>query len=423
MTTRLSRTSRAIDAPTSADPVNVDRTGAGVSAPSDNQVTNRDNAHQIPHLIDTGNDQVTNRDGAELVSHLIVDSDARRRRNWRGPALLGGLGAGLVIMAVISAGQGQLDIPADQVLGAIARWLGLDIGTAPVHPQGENALWYVRFPRVVLAMLVGGALASAGALMQGVFGNPLAEPAVVGVSSGAAVGAAATIVFGISVFGTWTVALAAFGGALVTTMLVYALSRSAGKTEVVTLVLTGIAVNAFTFAVIAFFTYVASPDAREQLIFWQLGSLNGARWAAVLAVVPLVLVGLAVAVAVIRKLDLLALGERSARHLGVNVERLRLLVIVVVALLVGSGTAFAGIIGFVGLVVPHLIRMIAGPGHRLLLPASALGGALLLTCADLAARTAVTNADLPLGMLTALVGGPFFFWLLRRTRARQGGWA
>jgi len=369
------------------------------------------------------NDQVTKPADPGPVSHLIGSDHPQRRRSWRGTALLVGLGVGLVLLAVISAGQGQLDIPPGQVIGAVTKWLGLDIGTAPVHPQGENALWYVRFPRVVLAMLVGGALATAGALMQGVFGNPLAEPAIVGVSSGAAVGAAATIVSGISVFGTWTVALAAFAGALATTMLVYALSRSGGRTEVVTLVLTGIAVNAFTFAVIAFFTYVASPDAREQLIFWQLGSLNGARWSAVLAVVPFVVVGLAVTVLVARKLDVLALGERSARHLGVSVERLRLTVIVVVALLVGSGTAFAGIIGFVGLVVPHLIRMIVGPGHRLLLPASALGGALLLTGADLAARTAVTNADLPLGMLTALVGGPFFFWLLRRTRARQGGWA
>lgn len=375
---------------------------------SDDQVTKQGSAGQVPQLITPGTDQGTS---------------AGRHRSWRGPALLGGLVVGLVVLILFSAGQGQLDIPPDQVLGAVAHWLGLDIGTQPVHPQGENALWHVRFPRVLLAMLVGGALATAGALMQGVFGNPLAEPAVVGVSSGAAVGAAATIVFGISVFGTWTVALAAFGGALATTLLVYALSRSGGKTEVVTLVLTGIAVNAFTFAVIAFFTYVASPDAREQLIFWQLGSLNGARWAAVLAVAPLVTIGLAIAFPVARKLDLLALGERPARHLGVNVERLRLLVIVVVALLVGSGTAFAGIIGFVGLVVPHLIRMIVGPGHRLLLPASGLGGALLLTGADLAARTAVTNADLPLGMLTALVGGPFFFWLLRRTRARQGGWA
>lgn len=362
----------------------------------------------------------------KAAGNAVPDATAPpRRRPHRSHAalLIAGLTAALVVLTVVSAGRGQLDIPPGEVLSAVLHWIGLDIGTLPSHPQGENTLWFVRFPRVVLAILVGASLAAAGALMQGVFGNPLAEPAVVGVSSGAAVGAAATIVLGLAVFGPWTVAVTAFAGALATTLLVYMLSRSGGKTEVVTLVLTGIAVNAFTFAVIAFFTFVAAPDAREQLVFWQLGSLNGARWQAVTAVLPFTVVGLVVALAVSRKLDLLALGERSARHLGVNVERLRILVIVVVALLVGSGTAFAGVIAFVGLVVPHLVRMIVGPGHRVLVPASALGGAVLLLGADLIARTAVANADLPLGMLTALVGGPFFFWLLRRTRTRQGGWA
>lgn len=365
--------------------------------------------------------QSTASDGVDWQSVEPVSSP--RRLPSRAVLLIAGLTAALVTLTVVSAGHGQLDVPPDEILGAVAHWLGLDIGSLPSHPQGENTLWFVRFPRVVLAMLVGAALAAAGALMQGVFGNPLAEPAVVGVSSGAAVGAAATIVLGLTTFGGWTVAVTAFAGALATTLLVYAMSRAGGRTEVVTLVLTGIAINAFTFALIAFFIFMAAPDAREQLIFWQLGSLNGARWQAVTAVLPFTLVGLGLALAFARKLDRLALGERPARHLGVNVERLRLAVIVVVALLVGSGTAFAGIIAFVGLVVPHLIRMITGPGHRVLVPASALGGAVLLVGADLAARTAVANADLPLGMLTALVGGPFFFWLLRRTRSRQGGWA
>src|SRR5699024_10820667 len=164
-----------------------------------------------------------------------------------------------------------------------------------------------------------------------------------------------------------------------------------------------------------------SPTAREQIVFWQLGSLNGARWQAVAVVTPFVVVGVVVSLLLARRLDLLALGERSARHLGVNVERLRLVAIVVIALLVGAGVACAGVIVFVGLVVPHLVRLVAGPGHRLLLPASALGGALLLAVADLVARTAVPFADLPLGMLTSIVGGPFFLWLMRRMRSRHGG--
>lgn len=362
------------------------------------------------------------------------------RRSTKDRTILGVLTAALAVTAVAAAGSGQLFIAPTEVLGSILHginnwlqgWLdffggGLaaPFGWAPLpqHSRGYETLWAVRFPRVVLAMIVGAALACAGTVMQGVFGNPLAEPAVVGVSSGAAVGASTAIVTGLATHGNWLVALFAFLGGLITTLLVYSLSRSKGRTEVVTLVLTGIAVNAFTFAMIAFYTYVADPNAREQLIFWQLGSLNGTGWVSVFSVLPLLVVGLAMAFAASGKLDLLALGERSARHLGVNVERLRMTMIVTVALLVGAGVAFTGIVSFVGLVVPHLIRIIAGPGHRLLLPASALGGALLVLLADLGARTLVAYSDLPLGMLTALIGGPFFFWLLRRTRNEQGGWA
>nr|WP_216852844.1 iron ABC transporter permease [Phytoactinopolyspora halotolerans] len=361
-------------------------------------------------------------------------------RRVRAAVLIGGLAAALAMVAVVSAGSGQLAIPPGEVAGSVlhrvdgglesllARFgvvadLPLDVGPLPSHAQGENTLWLVRFPRVVLAMLVGAALATAGALMQGIFGNPLAEPALVGVSPGAAVGASLVFVTGASFLDEWTVPVAAFSTGLCATLLVYLLSRSGGRTEVVTLILTGVAVTAVASALVAFNTFVANPEAREQIVFWQLGSLNGARWPAVTAVLPFVVVGLVAAVLLARSLDLLALGDRAARHLGVNVERLRIVAIVVVAMLVGSGVAFAGVIGFVGLVVPHLIRMVAGPGHRVLLPASALGGAVLLVGADLVARTAIAYADLPLGMLTALVGGPFFFWLLRRTRSRAGGWA
>lgn len=359
------------------------------------------------------------------------DADPRSRaadpvspnRRRAAALLVPGLAVALVVAAVVASGRGQLGIPPVEVLGSFFHGIGLDLGPLPAHPNGHSALWVVRFPRVAMAVIVGASLAVAGAMLQGVFGNPLAEPAVVGVSSGAAVGACAVIVAGISVLGNWTVAVAAFLGGLATTVVVYALARSGGRTEVVTLVLTGIAVNAFTFGAIAFLTFVADPQAREQIVFWQLGSLNGTTGPAVLAVLPMVVAGMVIAAAVARRLDLLALGEGPARHLGVHVERLRLVVVLAVALLVGSAVAFTGIVGFVGLVVPHLIRMLAGPAHRLLLASSALGGALVLVSADLLARTAVVNAELPLGMLTSLVGGPFFFWLLRRTRNRQGGWA
>lgn len=341
----------------------------------------------------------------------------------RATVLLLGLGGTLFMVAVLSAGSGQLHVPLSEVAGSLAHKLGLDWGSLPSHLNGEAALWNIRFPRLAMGLLVGAALGSAGALMQGIFGNPLAEPAVIGVSAGAGVGACAVIVFGWAFLGPLTIAAAAFATALITTLIVYGLSRRGGRTEVVTLVLMGIAVNAVAGGLIAFMVFLGDTAAREQIVFWQLGSLNGSRWAAVQVVAPLVLAGLVVALMLAPTLDLLALGDRAARHLGVDVEKVRLIAIVVVTLLVASGVAFAGIIAFVGLVVPHLVRMLVGPSHRFLVPASALGGALVLVTADIVARTAVDYADLPIGMLTALVGGPFFFWLLIRTRARAGGWA
>ncbi|NKY54692.1 FecCD family ABC transporter permease [Nocardia flavorosea] len=329
----------------------------------------------------------------------------------------------LIALAVVSAAVGQVPTGPAEVAGSIAHRIGLDWGPLPAHPAGEVTLWEVRFPRVMLAILVGAALATAGALLQGVFANPLAEPGVIGVSSGAAVGAGAVIVFGGAFVAAWSVAAAAFVAGLITTVLVYLLSRSGGRTEVVTLVLTGVAINAFAGGLIAFLLFVASPAARDQIVFWQLGSLNGATWDAVVVVAVLAATGVAAAVVVAPRLDLLALGESAARHLGVDVERLRRTVIVIVAVLTTAGVAFTGIILFVGLIVPHVVRMIVGPGHRALIPVSAVTGAVVLLTADVAARSLVDNADLPLGMLTSLIGGPFFFWLLRRTRARSGGWA
>ncbi|MFF2330302.1 MULTISPECIES: FecCD family ABC transporter permease [unclassified Streptomyces] len=342
-------------------------------------------------------------------------------RRSSGFALTAGLLAALVVCALISAGLGAYDIPLGDVLGSVQHRLGL--GGAALDRVGESVLWNVRLPRVVLALLVGASLGCAGALMQGVFGNPLAEPGVIGISSGAAVGAVASIALGLNFLGNWTITVCAFVAGLVTVALVYALSRSGGRTEVVTLILTGIAVNAFAGALIGLFVFFADNAQVSQITFWQLGSLAQATWPKVLAVLPCAAAGLLVAPFYARKLDLLALGERPARHLGVDVERLRIVLVLVVALLTAAAVAVAGIISFVGLLVPHLLRMANGPGHRFLVPGSALGGALVLVAGDLAARTVADPAELPLGVLTALFGSPFFFWLLRRTRRRQGGWA
>lgn len=332
--------------------------------------------------------------------------------------------AGLLVGGVVlSAVTGQLAITPTEVAGSLLRAIGIDTDWAPTDPIIESTLWVVRFPRIVMALVVGAALAVAGAVMQAIFGNPLAEPGVVGVSSGAALGAATAIVVGASVLGVAGVAVAAFLGGLVATLLVYVVSRAGGRTEVVTLLLTGIAVNAIAQAGIAFVLFVADSASREQIVFWQLGSLGGSLWSQVAVVAAVAVPGVLVALALARRYDLLALGERNARHLGVDVERLRLMSIVLVALLTGVAVAFTGIIAFVGLVVPHLIRMIIGPAHRGLVLASAVGGGALLVIADLLTRTLVAGAELPIGMLTSLVGGPFFFWLLYRQRRRSGGWA
>ncbi|MFJ2495435.1 FecCD family ABC transporter permease [Streptomyces sp. NPDC087539] len=336
-------------------------------------------------------------------------------------ALTAGLLAALLVCCLLSAGLGAYSIPLGDVLSSVQHRLGL--GGAALDRVGESVLWNVRLPRVVLALLVGASLGCAGALMQGVFGNPLAEPGVIGISSGAAVGAVASIALGLNFLGNWTVTVCAFAAGLATVLLVYALSRSGGRTEVVTLILTGIAVNAFAGALIGLFIFFADNAQISQITFWQLGSLAQATWPKVLAVLPCAVLGLLVAPFHARKLDLLALGERPARHLGVDVERLRIVLVLVVALLTAAAVAVAGIISFVGLLVPHLLRMANGPGHRFLIPASALGGALVLVVGDLAARTVADPAELPLGVLTALFGSPFFFWLLRRTRRKQGGWA
>lgn len=332
------------------------------------------------------------------------------------------LGIGLIVSALVSAAIGQMQIPIVEVIGSLCRKVGLDCGAPPTLPNADAALWEVRFPRVVMAIFVGAALAVAGAIMQGVFGNPLADPGVIGVSSGAAVGASLMIVTGLAAGSTFAIPAGAFVAGVGTALLIYSISRTRGRTHVVTLILTGIAVNAFAGAALALMTFAGTTNQREQIVFWQMGSLAGTLWSSVATVLPLLLIGLVFAVLLAGRLDLLSLGDDAARHLGINIERLRIVSILVVALLTAAAVAFAGIIGFVGLVIPHLIRMTVGPGHRVLIPASALGGAVLLVLADTFARTAVPYAELPLGMLTALIGGPFFFFLLKSSRTMNGGW-
>lgn len=325
--------------------------------------------------------------------------------------------AALLGLCLWSALAGQLGVGPADVVAAMGRSMGL-VGPDPAAGPVDATLWYVRFPRIVLAAFVGAGLAVAGVALQAIFGNPLAEPSIIGVSSGAAVGAAAAVVFSGAVGAHWFTAAGAFAGGIAATAVVALVARTTGGGAMgpAMLILVGVAVNAVCGGLVSLFTFIADPSARDQIVFWQMGSFAGADWGSVgLVAVVTLLVG-ALLWSMARTLDLLSLGERPARHLGVDVARLRRIIITAAALLVAVGVAFSGIIAFVGLVVPHAIRLILGPGHRALIPAALLGGALTTTAADLAARTLIAGADLPLGMLTSLVGGPLFFWMLLRGR-------
>ena len=273
-----------------------------------------------------------------------------------------------------------------------------------------------------MAGLVGAALGVSGAVIQGVFRNPLASPGLIGVSSGAALGAALVIFLGFSALGIWTLPLGAFIAGLLTSLGVYRFARRRGRAEVTTLLLVGIAVNAMMGALISLLIYLADDPELRSIVFWLMGSVGASTWRFVLVSAPFILVGLLFLQRYGRTLNLLALGDAEARHLGVDTERVRLTCLILAALATGAAVAVAGLVGFVGLVIPHLLRLVVGPDHRTLLPASALGGAALLIGADLFARTVVSPAQLPLGLVTSLIGAPFFLYLIERTRKAHGGW-
>jgi len=330
--------------------------------------------------------------------------------------------AGLVVVLVATTGL-SFCLGASSV-GPRAAMQALAAGPhAAADDKAAEIVWRIRLPRLLLAFVVGAGLAVAGTMMQSFFQNPMADPYIVGVSSGAALGATAAIVlhWEVALLGLSGVPIAAFVGAVGATALVYGLSRRGGRVPVATLLLTGIAVGSVTSA-LASLLLVISPGTRDDLhvvIFWVLGSLAYRGMHDLAMIAPYVGIGLLTALLLARDLNALALGEETAAHLGVNVEGVKIALIAVAALLAAGAVALAGIIGFVGLIVPHIMRILVGPDHRALLPASALGGAVLLALADLLARTAAAPTEIPVGIVTSVLGGPFFLYLLHRRR--QGG--
>jgi iron complex transport system permease protein len=293
--------------------------------------------------------------------------------------------------------------------------MGIDTGTN-IEPYETAALMSVRLPRILLALACGATLGIAGASLQALFRNPLADPTLIGVADGAACGAVAWIVLGglgLASFGAWGLILVAFLGGLIATAGVMLIARGEGRIDVATLLLAGLAMKALSGAVLGYLVFLANDVQMRSLTFWLLGSLGGATWSTIVPAVIMMGISVLLLAPLARPFDALALGEAEAGHLGVKVERTKRIAVAAVALGVGAGTALTGVIGFVGLVAPHIIRLIGGADHRFVLPGSALLGALLIVGADTLARTMVAPAELPIGVVTSAVGAPFFFWLLR----------
>lgn len=354
------------------------------------------------------------------VSTVQTGAMVHRRIGWRRTGLLPGLIVVLLATVLLGAGIGPVAVLPDAIVAILLSKIGISIDI-PFNAQQEAIFWAIRLPRVLLAVLVGAALAVSGALLQGVFRNPLADPGLIGVSSGAALGAVAVIVLGISSFGLLTLPLAAFLASAATTFLVYRLAQRHGRTDVATLLLVGLALNALAGATTGLLTYLADDAQLRSIVFWTMGGLGGALWDTLIIAAPLIGLSLILTPRLGQALNLFALGEVEARHLGIDIERVKRTVVLLAALATGTAVALAGPIGFIGLIVPHIVRLIAGPDHRLLLPACALGGASLLVLADLLARTMAAPAEIPVGLITAFAGGPFFLVLILRAR-RQYGW-
>lgn len=344
-------------------------------------------------------------------------------RRQRQHVILIGLVSLLIITTLLCATLGAYHINVLHIPGLL--WPGITHDLTDT--QARAVLLQIRLPRILLAILVGCGFGAAGSAMQALFRNPLADPGLIGVSSGAALGAALTIVMGTALWpqalriaGIYAPILAAFIGALVVAMLVYRIAASHGRLALPLLLLSGIAINAVAGAGIGLLIYVASDDQLRTLTFWNLGSLAGAQWSLLAVAIPIVGLSIAALARHSNALNAMLLGESEALHLGVPVQAIKRQILIASALCVGALVACTGTIGFIGLVAPHCIRLACGPDQRIVLPGAILFGATLTLAADLVARTVAAPAEMPLGILTALLGGPFFLVLLWRRRSQLG---
>ena len=322
----------------------------------------------------------------------------------------------LFVTLVLACGVGAVRIPPAEVVRILlSRLPGLHVEPTAV---GMNSviLWDIRLPRVVMGALVGMALSVAGTAYQGLFKNPLADPSILGVSSGAALGGAIAMAFMayLKLPVTGAVPILAFIGGLAAVTVVYRLAAVGNRVPVVGLLLAGVAVGSLCISMVSLIMYFTNQQARDAIVFWMMGGLGGANWVKVGWMLPYLALGIGGLLFYGRELNAMLLGEESARHLGVEVERVKKVILVAGSMLTAASVAFSGSIGFVGLVVPHLVRFLVGPDHRYLLPAAGVTGAVVLVAADMVARALLGAMELPVGLVMSVLGGPFFLWLLRR---------
>lgn len=339
--------------------------------------------------------------------------------------ILTGLSLVLIVAMVCSVCIGAVHISTSEFWSILSYHTGIS-RTKQFSDMQLAVLMSLRLPRVLLGALIGAALAISGAAIQGLFRNPLAEPGLIGISSGATFFAALMIVFGgpflLSLGGDYSyygLALAAFAGAFVTTLIVYRMSVHQGRTVISALLLTGIAINALAFAFTGLLTYLSTDEQLRNLTFWSLGSLGGASWVSLSSALPFIAVPLILLPFMAKPLNAIALGEVQAGHMGINVNVAKRMVIILATMAVGASVAVAGIIGFIGLVVPHILRMAFGSDNRLVLPGAAIFGATALTLSDLISRTIVAPAELPIGIVTAMAGSPIFIYMIASQLKKQ----
>ena len=346
----------------------------------------------------------------------------RRTSRWKLIVLL--LVLALFVTVIISLNVGYAQIPFPDILGILGKQIPVlngFIDSSLISPQNAAIILQIRLPRILAGVLVGAALAAAGVLYQGVFKNPMADSYVLGVSAGAAVGASLSILSGVGfVFlGLRLVQVAAFVGAVSAMFIVYNISRVGSRVPVATLLLCGIAVNFFLFAVVGLLEVISS-DELHSIVFWLVGGFSNVLWRDIWAILPFILIGIIASYFYARDLNLLAMGEETAHHLGVNVEKSKQILLVLASLTTAAAVSICGLVGFVGLMIPHLTRLIIGPDHRILLPTSTVIGAIFLVICDDLARIVATpfasTLELPVGIITMLFGAPFFIILFKKKK-------